>query len=110
MSLPASSDLCQLSKAASRAPVEDLPLVNPTVVGWEGLKAYTFETKQSKDAHFEKFSAALRAAKLLHIFSRRASRGAARPVHVKFASYAYATCTSQHQYKRYIGLSGITRA
>jgi len=29
MSLPASSDICQLSKAASRAPVEDLPLVNP---------------------------------------------------------------------------------
>ena len=39
----------------------------------------------------KKFSAARSAAKLLHIFSRRASRGAAWPLHVKFASYAYDT-------------------
>ena len=37
----------------------------------------------------KKISAAHSAAKLLHIFSRRALRGAAWPVHVKFASYAY---------------------
>ena len=57
-------------------------LTNILLDGWEGLKAFTFEKKQSKAAHFE-FS----AAKLLHIFSRRASRGTAWPLHVKFASY-----------------------
>ena len=37
----------------------------------------------------KKFSAALRAAKFFYIFFRRASRGAAWPLHFKFASYAY---------------------
>ena len=37
----------------------------------------------------KKIFAACSAAKLLHIFSRRASRGAAVPIHFKFASYAY---------------------
>ena len=37
----------------------------------------------------KKISAARSAAKLLHIFSHRASRGAVWPLHFKFASYAY---------------------
>ena len=37
----------------------------------------------------KKISDARSATKLLHIFSRRASRGAAWPLHIKFASYAY---------------------
>ena len=47
-----------------------------------GLKVHTLKMK--------KISAARSAAKLLHIFSHRASRGAAVPLHFKFASYAYA--------------------
>ena len=41
------------------------------------------------------------AAKLLHIFPRRASRGAAWPLHFKFASYAYVftpACSSKEVY------------
>ena len=53
-----------------------LQFPNILLDGWEGLKAYTFEKRQSKGAHFE-------------IFFHRASRGAAWPLHFKFASYAY---------------------
>ena len=38
---------------------------------------------------FKKFSAARSAAKFFYILFRRASRGAAWPLHFKFASYAY---------------------
>ena len=69
--------------------VQSYGFPNILLDGWEGLKACTFEKRQSKGVHFEKISAALRAAKFLHIFSRRASRGAARPLHFIFASYAY---------------------
>ena len=44
---------------------------------------------QSKGAHFEKFAAALRAAKLVFISFSSASRGTSWPLHFKFASYAY---------------------
>ena len=37
----------------------------------------------------KKISAVIRAAKFLHIFFHRASRGAVWPLHFKFASYAY---------------------
>ena len=55
---------------------ESYSFPNISLDGWEGLKAYTFEKRQSKSAHFSKIS-------------RRASRGAAWPLHFKFASYAY---------------------
>ena len=58
--------------------------------GWEGLKAYTFGKRQSKGVHFERnFPPRYARRKSFTFFSRRASRGAARPLHFKFASYAY---------------------
>ena len=47
-------------------------LPNILLHGWEGLKAYTFEIRQSIKVHtLEKFSAVLCAAKLLLIFLPR---------------------------------------
>ena len=57
---------------------------------WEGLKAYIFEKRQCKGVHFEKkFSPRVARRNSVTFFLRRASRGAAQPLHFKFASYAY---------------------
>ena len=61
--------------------VQSYGFPNILLDGWEGLKAYTFQKRQSKGAQFvtrgEFFSAALRAVQ--H----------ALPLHFKFVSYAY---------------------
>ena len=54
--------------------------------GWEGLKAYTFEKRQSKGAHFEKIYCRAMRGKIVF---RHTLHGAAWPLHFKFASYAY---------------------
>ena len=65
-------------------------LPNILLDGWEGLKAYTFQKRQSKGAHFEKVFRRATRCEITSHFLRRASRGAAWPLHFKFASYAYA--------------------
>ena len=70
--------------------VQSYSFPNILLDGWEALKAYFFDKRQSKGAHFEKiFRRAAARRNYLHFF-RRASRGAAWPLHFKFASYAYA--------------------
>ena len=56
---------------------------------WEGLKACTFEKRQSKGAHFERNFRRTKCSEITSHFFRHASRGAAWPLHLKFASYAY---------------------
>ena len=68
--------------------VQSYSFPNILLDGWEGLKACTFEKRQSKGAHFEKkFCRATRSEITSHFFSR----SAAWSLHFKFASYAYAS-------------------
>ena len=48
--------------------VQSYNFPNIILDGWEALKAYFFDKRQSKGAHFKKFPAAPSAAKLLNIF------------------------------------------
>ena len=70
--------------------VQSYSFPNILLDGWEGLKACTFEKRQSKGAHFEKNFRRAKRGEITSHFFRRASRGAAWPLHFKFASYAYA--------------------
>ena len=66
--------------------VQSYSFPNILLDGWQALKANLCSLKVHT---LKKFSSALRAAKLIDIFSRRASRGTAWPLHFKFASYTY---------------------
>ena len=71
--------------------VQSYSFPNILLDGWEGLKACTFEKRQSKGAHFEKNFRRAKRGEITSHFFRRASRRAAWSLHFKFASYAYVT-------------------